>query len=821
MNKLMKSLCQWLRLNLLLLACMVVVRPIFFLEVYFRVGLEPIHFFTILSGVLFDAILVARVFTYGLIPFLLLHRFFPRTSFGVFKGLIIAYVVVSALLAEYYCNLTMPLDHVILVYTAEEVKTTLFSSASFSWAPVLWFVLQVGIPLLLLWKVRPSSEGSRLVNNRVFVWIVLAVFVLTTLFVRYPKMIRRESLYPAHYDFCLAVNQPSYSFVKITDFLKDSRSKDGPEEGDEVALQEAVEAYQASHPEFEYDTPGYPFYRIANDPDVLGPFLNATSDGLPPNLVFIIVESLGRRLTGVTNPMLSFTPFLDSLAAEGLFWPNCLSTSERTFGVLPSVFASAPHGRFGFSTPLAPTPRHHSLLLDLEQNGYTSSFYYGGDLSFDRYDFFMKANHVDYLFAPQVAVDDSAHYRLLVENNRWGLDDDQLFHHAIQHKRSEPTAQRPYVDIYMTLTTHEPFLVDNMEHYKDRVVTMVEQTPGLSDKERDNVMRNLNVYGCYLYTDESIRDLMAYYASLPDFENTVFVITGDHRMALVPAGISLRKYNVPLILWSPLLKQPKTMQAVVSHLDITPSVNAYLHSNYDYAIKDHCHWLGTSFDTVASYRNTRKQAFMLNNRDVVDFLDGKWYLTDSRVAKLDPKFSGTPVDDDSIYMMLKKQLADFDFISRYVVKNDVLIPQDAHTVLYDMHLDFERNTLEVFDKYLVRDSGYLCISDKTEYLSLCSDIVVRPKYENVVVEVSFDLRCPAEKSPILMVDCGPQRQQQSLDTGAESLVNTGGWSHFHTRWVVNTLEFEGAEALKVYLWNKAKRPYYVDNVVISVDGNIK
>lgn len=664
-DKLIEGLRQWVRLNLLLLLCLIVMRLWFFLEVHFRLDVAFSQFFTILSGGLFDLLLVCRVMTYGLIPFFLIHWFFPRTARGIFIGLIVLYVVVSALFAEYYCNLGMPLDHVVLVYSFEELKTTVFSSASLSWVQVLWFVLLVGVPVLVL-LLCGACFARNDVNNAFFVGIA----ILVTIFVRYPNMIRKESLYANHNDFCLAVNQPSYAWIKINDYRKEMKRN---AEGDSYPYSaEAVEAYQALHPEFNYDHPGYPFYRQANDPDVLGSFLNSTSDGLPPNLVFIVVESLGRRLTGVTHPMLSFTPFLDSLASEGLFWPNCFSTSERTFGVLPSLFASAPHGRHGFTWNL-PMPRHHSLMLDMERNGFTTSFYYGGDVNFDHYDVFMRENHVDYLFEPDLVVDDSAHYKLLAENYRWGLDDDQLFDCAIQHKKTVDE-QRPHADIYLTLTTHEPFVVDGIETYEQQVLSMLEQNFAISEKERDNMMKNLNIYACFLYLDQSIKQLFDYYASRPDFDNTVFVITGDHRMAPVVPGIGLRYYNVPLIVYSPLVKQPKTMNAVISHLDVTPSFNAYLHANYDYAIDDHCHWLGTSFDTVTDYRNTRKLAFMRNNRDVVDYLSDNYYISRNALIKLDPFLIGYPSENEQLYQQYKTELDDFEMVSRFVVQHDVLMP---------------------------------------------------------------------------------------------------------------------------------------------------
>lgn len=662
-EKVQDGLRQWARLNLLLLACMVAGRFLFFLEVYFRLGVERSCFFIILSGVFFDALLVCRVVVYGLIPFLLLHWFFPKLARGVFLGVILLYALVSTLLAEYYCNLGAPLDHVVLVYSVEELKTTVFSSTSLSMVQVLWFIILMAMPLLLayLWK-----------KVRMGLWVALGmtvISILSALFIRYPEMIRKE-LYSNHSNFCLAVNQPTYAWVKLNDYRKEERRN---AEGDSYTYSaEAVEAYHALHPEFEYDHPGYPFYRKATDTDVLGSLLNPTSDKLPPNLVFIVVEGLGRRLTGVTNPMLSFTPFLDSLAMKGLFWPNCFSTSERTFGALPSLFASAPHGRYGFTWKL-PMPHHHSLLLDLERNGYTSSFYYGGDVNFDHYDVFMRENRMDYLFEPEFVVDDSTHYKLLVENNRWGLDDDQLFEAAISHKNAFEE-QRPHADIFLTLTTHEPFMVDGIENYEQQVRLMVEQTSGLGERERDNVMKNLNVYACFLYLDRSIKRLFEDYASHPDFTNTIFVITGDHRMAPVPPGSALRYYNVPLIIYSPLVKQPKTMQAVVSHLDVAPSFNAYLHANYSYAISDHCAWLGTSFDTVSNYRNTRKLAFMRNNRDVVDYFSGDYFISRNNLIRMDSLIVGYPSEKKQVYEQYKSELEVFETVSRFVVQHDVLMP---------------------------------------------------------------------------------------------------------------------------------------------------
>jgi hypothetical protein len=156
-----------------------------------------------------------------------------------------------------------------------------------------------------------------------------------------------------------------------------------------------------------------------------------------------------------------------------------------------------------------------------------------------------------------------------------------------------------------------------------------------------------------------------------------------------------------------------------------------------------------------------------------------------------------------------------------VVQNDVLLPRDAKTILYNIHLDFENNTLEVYDKYLVRRQGYLSVGDNVESFGLGAPIVVRPMYENLVVDVSFDVKNKDTQRdlPVLSIGLGNDywSKCQLENTAGESL-NTGKWEHFHTRIVVNTLDIETTEALRMALLNTGKSVYELDNLVVTVEG---
>lgn len=191
----------------------------------------------------------------------------------------------------------MPLDHVIFVYSPEEVMGTLTSSAHVTAAPFIWFLLTMAVVIAatLLWeKTRiPFIMAS----------VLTLACVLVSVCVNYTDLIHTEKHYEDHKTFCLAVNQPSYSVIKIHDYFANKNEiliDDDNNISDEA--KKAFDDFHSLNPQNEYVDPDYPLWRKADDNDVLGCSLRKTADSLPPNFVFIIIESFGQKLTGVNNP---------------------------------------------------------------------------------------------------------------------------------------------------------------------------------------------------------------------------------------------------------------------------------------------------------------------------------------------------------------------------------------------------------------------------------------------------------------------------------------------------------------------------------------
>ena len=645
-----KSLFQAILLLFLL-------RLVFFCELFIRLHIDFEKILMVISGFFYyDLLLLASVFVIIAIPYCIIQHIFPRFNGFLVQGLFVLYSLLTALLAEYYCEVFRPLDQVVFAYTPQELLDTVAASTNVSAVSILFLTLYV-VVCYVTFRFRNALKPSLQIAGIFFLLSCIAFSLF-----RYKSIIRSEKGYVLHSDFFLAVNQVSYSYIKISDYVRN--------DGEKVSLasiRDATMWWWSQNNSKAYCDVQYPFLRKNTDEDVLGSFLNKTSNEEPPNIVIIIMEGFGRKLT-VDSPQYSFTPFLDSLAHEGLFWPNCLSTTERTFGVLPAMLASVPQGAHGFANRRFPMAEHNSLLKDLKNNGYLASFFYGGSASFSGQKNFLRENDISYIM--EVDIDESnKNFDLLSKEHRWGLDDMDMVDSAIVHKKSDKGI-KPFLDIYLTLTTHEPFVFEEIAEYEKQVM---EKCGTDTSREADIIRTHKNIYASFLYSDNALRRLFCYYKSREDFQNTIFVITGDHRMAQVNDGEnSLRKYNVPLIIYSPLLKTAKQMEAVVSHYDITPSLSVYLAKNYHCNFPENTHYMGEPLDTTSRFVSRKKQDFMLNSRSVEEWIHDSLYLYNEELYLVRSNLDVQRYENEREKERMKDERAMFQSLSVYTVDNNYL-----------------------------------------------------------------------------------------------------------------------------------------------------
>jgi uncharacterized sulfatase len=420
---------------------------------------------------------------------------------------------------------------------------------------------------------------------------------------------------------------------------------------------------------FEYISDDYPFLHKDKTPDVLGKYFKVGKE--KPNLVFLIVESLGRAYSGEGAYLKSFTPFLDSLENKSLYWENVLSTAGRTFEVLPSIFGSLPYGKKGFAELGSEMPEDMSLINLLKQRGYTSRFFYGGDADFDNMRIFLQRQHLDYLIDEK---DFGPGYKKMPVNSgnfTWGYGDKDIFRNGFEKLAKADNS--PRLDIYLTLAMHDPYQILDQAYYNKKAEEKFIAF-NFSEIQKNEYRKYLSNYATILYFNDALRYFFDEYKKRPDFGNTIFFITGDHRMSSPPISTQIDRFHVPLIVYSPMLIKPVKFSSVVSHLDFTPSVIAFLKKNYEMKFPSVVPWLGQGLDSSVTFRNTHSMPFVRTKNEIIDYLDKDYFIVNDQLFSVSQNLEIDEVTDDKKLSEIQRKFEKFKSDNLKACLNNKIIP---------------------------------------------------------------------------------------------------------------------------------------------------
>ncbi|MDL2263001.1 LTA synthase family protein, partial [Bacteroidales bacterium OttesenSCG-928-I21] len=499
--------------------------------------------------------------------------------------------------------------------------------------------------------------------------------------------------------------------------------------------------------DYEYPLEGYP----ENIPDVLSPYFY-DSDSLP-NIVILIVESLGRELSGGGDGNISFTPFIDSLAKNGLYWKNCLSTTMRSYGAVPAITGSLPVGLKGFQ--FGNMPKHHSLISILNENNYQTNTFYGGDITFDNiYDYLIEQK-IGYM--PNFYYDNNK-YKSEGLTNRWGLLDNVLFDKSIKIL-NDSAFSNPIFNLYITLTSHDELTLkdsDRQNYFLEKTKNIISRLPNKEQSKYNNV----DFISSMVYVDESIKKFMSDYSKRDDFGNTIFIITGDHASGLLKTNF-LSSFHVPLIIWSPLIKTSAEFLSIVTHNDITPSIASLLQNKYGLNMPDKVHWLSDGLNTSPDFQAKSTLLFLNYSREISELLYRDYVfvenpqLSDKAIYKINKNLELSHINNHKQLKELSHKFLIFNYVNNYVYHNDRLLHADNNkSQKYETLLEFENDSLILCEtpNYKPSENGFISyelfpeamISNKENFeklrISINADISI---YDNLMIDeyMKLEIAC--------------------------------------------------------------------------------
>jgi len=758
---------------------------------------------------LFNAVSIDLILGIGfigimLLPYIAIYRFSPKIAKAIFIILVNITIILSIVLIQYFDITLIPLDRVVYAYSWESMLE-LSNTTAFDYTTILPFILSLIFFNASLFLIKHIKFKP--------LFILITIFTSLTFGLLHNKFLPHERDYDSELDYY-------YSYNKLVYFVKDVIRYKPSKDLDLENIKNALKSYRKVFNDRKYVSLSKPFLRKREKGNPLGAYFNKTKDGKKPNIVFIIVESLCPAVSGPYSDKTSFTPFLDSLTKQSLYWRNNLSTAERTFGVLPAVFGSQPYGKKGFLDYNKDMPPHKNLINILGKNQYETRFFYGGYPVFDHMDIFMHLNEIDTIinrFDPN----DSIPYN---ENGfSWGYSDHAIFQSTFNNI---PDSNQAYLSIYLTLSTHSPFMLKNQEYYMQRVMERLKELK-VPENKLEQYRKNQKKLSTFVFFDDELRSFFKEYRKRKDFENTIFVITGDHRGIIFYRTSHIDVYHTPLIIYSPLLKKPQEFGGVTSHLDLTPTFVNFLEKEYQIKAPQEVNWLGQLLDTSIDFHSSQRMAFMRNNRNIEDYLHNNYYLTKDELYKVHDLMKLEGVDMPEKKQELKKELDDFKNLNQFYFMVDNLQGNMNIKELANHEYNFDGKVIPFFKNDTTSEKAFngsrsLLLRKDQEYGSITPTIILEKGISKVYIECTFKIFVEenGKHNPLFVTSVskdGKNLDWEGIDFMTKDYGTTSGWKNIKVSKTlyIDKKNSKGSE-LKLYLWNTHGTKMYYDNIKVRI-----
>ena len=273
------------------------------------------------------------------------------------------------------------------------------------------------------------------------------------------------------------------------------------------------------------------------------------------NVVVILMESFSGRFVGALGNDYNITPEFDKLSGEGLLFENFFSNGTHTHQGVFATFASFPNLP-GFEYLMQQPQGGNSfsgLPALLKRENFKDLYVYNGDFTWDNQEGFFRNQGLTNFVGRHDYVNPK------FQDRTWGVSDEDMFSRAVV-ELDKIDSEQPFFAMVQTLSNHTPYALP-----EKLPVAPVTDMGGYS--EHLTAMR---------YSDWALGEFFKAIKHKPFYNETLFVILGDHGFGVKPqiSDIDLLRYHVPLLLIAPGLTQEygQRITTVATQVDVIPTI---------------------------------------------------------------------------------------------------------------------------------------------------------------------------------------------------------------------------------------------------------
>lgn len=240
-----------------------------------------------------------------------------------------------------------------------------------------------------------------------------------------------------------------------------------------------------------------------------------------PNVILIVLESFSGYLIGPLGGDSLVTPNFNRYAREGILFSEFYASGTRTDKALPAILSGYPAQP---AQSIIKEPKKSQSLPNfvriLMDNGYKSSFWYGGEINFANFNSYIVGSGFQSIITKN-------NFEAKGHDSKWGVHDHLLFR---LFEDSLKYVREPFLKVLLTLSSHEPFEVpmepvfegnDMMTEYKNSV----------------------------FYSDKVLGEFLDWAKKQEWWKNTLVIMVADHGARVDPEipAYDRKIFKIPMV----------------------------------------------------------------------------------------------------------------------------------------------------------------------------------------------------------------------------------------------------------------------------------
>ncbi len=285
----------------------------------------------------------------------------------------------------------------------------------------------------------------------------------------------------------------------------------------------------------------------------------------PPNVVFILMESLSKHLFENHSTDCNLLGSLENQLDYCLVYKNILSAENLTIHTLENIVTGTPF------TPISQSPYNNislstSIIKPFKKANYQSTFLFGGLYGWRNVGHYLKIQGFDQLITQKLLEKEYPNAAKFA----WGIHDEYLYDKIFKTLNS---SSNPQFIFTLTVSNHTPYTLP--DNYAPKPIKIPDNQYNKMRMDKQLVDRS---YRSFQYANHQLGLFIKKIRESKLGENTIIAITGDHNLHQgfnYDESELFKSHSVPFILYIPdkyKTKNKINTNKFGSHKDIFPTL---------------------------------------------------------------------------------------------------------------------------------------------------------------------------------------------------------------------------------------------------------